>query len=351
MKFQIEGFFMIGKVREQIIYMDFLRVFAAFAVIVLHAAAPLLKKMAEGEMIQFMHGNIIDSATRWCVPIFFMISGALLLNSKREFDLTFFLKKRFDKILIPFLVFSVIYFYINNKGFDITQFILKFANNAIAGHLWFFYAMIAVYLFSPVLILFVKHSSQRINLFVLLVWFFFCSLFPFLNGLIPLLKINFFGPFGIYLGYFLLGYVLFTKDFSRVERLLIYVLGVLSYFITFYGTYYYTHEQGGTFFPIFYTYNSPNVLLMSIAIFVFFKYNCNFKMKNTKVLTKISSLTFGVYLIHPYFLGISMRNTHFNFLYNDHLLITIPLIGMTVFIICLILSYIISIIPIIKKVI
>jgi surface polysaccharide O-acyltransferase-like enzyme len=338
-------------VKEQIIYMDFLRIFAAFAVIVLHAAAPLLKKMAEGETTLFMHGNLIDSATRWCVPIFFMISGALLLNSKRDFDLAFFLKKRFNKILIPFLVFSVIYFYINNKGFDIIQFILKLANNAIASHLWFFYAMIAVYLFSPVLILFVKHSSQKINLFVLLVWFLFCSLFPFLNGLNPLFKINFFGPFGIYLGYFLLGYVLFTNDFSKKTRFLIYVLGVLSYFITFNGTFYYTQEQAGNFFPIFYTYNSPNVLMMSIAIFVFFKYNCNFKMNNTKVLTKISSLTFGVYLIHPYFLGISMRNSQFNFLYNDHLLITIPLIGLTVFLISLILSYIISIIPIVKKVI
>jgi surface polysaccharide O-acyltransferase-like enzyme len=338
-------------VKGQIIYMDFLRIFAAFAVIVLHASAPLLKKMAEGEPTQFMHGNLIDSATRWCVPIFFMISGALLLNSKRDFDLTFFLKKRFDKILIPFLVFSVIYFYINHKGFDITQFILKLANNAIASHLWFFYAMIAVYLFSPVLILFVKHSTQRINLFVLLVWFLFCSLFPFLNGLNPLFKINFFGPFGIYLGYFLLGYVLFTRDFSKKERALIYILGVLSYFITFYGTFDYTQARGGHFFPLFYTYNSPNVLMMSIAIFVFFKYQVNFKMKNTKVLTKISSLTFGVYLIHPYFLGISMRNSQFNFLYNDHLLFTIPLIGLTVFLISLILSYIISIIPIVKRVI
>lgn len=337
--------------KEQVVYLDFLRIFAAFAVIMIHTAAPLLKKMAEGNTLQFMHGNLYDSATRWSVPIFFMISGALLLNSKRDFELAFFLKKRFNKILIPFLFFSILYFFINEHPLDLTQFILKLANNAIAGHLWFFYALIAVYLFSPVLTLFVKQSSEKINMFILLVWFFFCSLFPFLNGVLPVFKINFFGPFGIYLGYFLLGYVLFNKSFSQKQRWIIYFLGVLSYFITFFGTYYYTLNQNGNFFPIFYTYNSPNVLMMAISIFVFFKYACNFKIKNTKILTKISSLTFGIYLIHPYFLSIFMKNPNLNFLYNDHLLITIPFICTTVFIVSLILSFIISTIPGLRKII
>ncbi|WP_442596613.1 acyltransferase [Neobacillus sp. D3-1R] len=338
--------------REQIVYIDFLRIFAAFAVVMLHTSAPLLLKMGQGDTVQFLQGNLIDSATRWSVPIFFMISGALLLNSKRDFDLGFFLKKRFNKILIPFLFFSVFYFIVEHKGFALVPFLLDLANNKITVHLWFFYALIAVYLFSPVLILFVKQSNQKLNIFILIVWFLFCSLVPFLNGTFPtVFKINFFKPFGTYLGYFLLGYVLFRQSFSKKQQFLIYFLGALSYFITFYGTYIFTRRQDGQFFGMFYEYNSPNVLMMSIAIFVFFKYVVNFKMKNTSILTKISSLTFGIFLLHPYILKLMKSKSALLSLFNQNVLINIPLICLAIFIICLILSLIISWIPVLKKVI
>lgn len=336
--------------KENIIYIDILRIFAAFAVIMLHTSAKFLSKMAENN-VHFLQGNLFDSATRWCVPIFFMISGALLLNSKRDFNLTFFLKKRFSKILIPFLFFSVFYYLFFYRNLDVSQFFLSFANHDIAYHLWFFYALISVYLFAPILILFVKQSNEKINIFILIVWFLLCSLVPFLNSMIPTLQINFFGTLGIYLGYFLLGYLLFTKSFVKWQRFLIYGLGLLSFLITFFGTYIFTKKYDGNFFGNFYEYNSPNVLIMAIAIFILFKYACNFKMKNTKVLAKISSLTFGVYLIHPFFLFFFSWSKYLNFLFEDHLLITIPFISIVVFILSIISSLIISKIPILKKVI
>jgi surface polysaccharide O-acyltransferase-like enzyme len=337
--------------QNKIIYIDFLRIFAAFAVVMLHTAAPLLLKMKQGNTPQFIEGNLIDSATRWCVPIFFMISGALLLNSKRDFDLSYFLKKRFSKILIPFIAFSIIYFYINGHVMTVTEFLFKFANNAIAGHLWFFYALMAVYLFSPVLIFFVRQASKQIQLFILFIWFLFNCLFPSMNGIIPGLKINFFGPFGIYLGYFLLGYVLFTHSFSRRFRMLIYLLGIGGFVATYLGTHYFTVRQDGAFFPMFYAYNSPNVLLMAIAVFVFFKYVFNFKLQNTDLLTKLSSLTFGVYLIHPYIQKLFRENAHLKFFFEENLLINIPLVSLIVFVICLVISYIISFIPVLKRII
>ncbi|MDI7743216.1 acyltransferase family protein [Lysinibacillus fusiformis] len=336
--------------KEQIVYIDFLRIFAAFAVVLLHTSAPLLVRIAENNTEHFIQGNIINSATRWSVPIFFMISGALLLNSKRDFDLTFFLKKRFSKILIPFLFFSVFYFVMDSPNLDIQHFIVGLANNGIATHLWFFYALIAVYLFAPILIVFVKQSSEKINIYILIVWFILCSIVPFINNMMPLFKINNFGVFGTYLGYFLLGYVLFNRSFKKIERFVIYFLGILGYLMTLLGTHFYS-MRADNFFSILYEYNSPNVLIMSIAIFVFFKYAFNFKMKSTKLLTKISALTFGVYLLHPLFLKYVRESSNLNYLYEDRLLITIPFIAIAVFIICVILSYIISIIPILKKVV
>ncbi|QCR34269.1 acyltransferase [Lysinibacillus sp. SGAir0095] len=336
--------------KEQIVYIDFLRIFAAFAVVLLHTSAPLLVKITESNTEHFIQGNIINSATRWSVPIFFMISGALLLNSKREFDLNFFLKKRFSKILIPFLFFSIFYFLVSSQTVDIRHFIVGLANNGIATHLWFFYALIAVYLFAPILIIFVKHSNEKINIYILIVWFTLCSIVPFINSMIPILNINNFGVFGTYLGYFLLGYVLFNRSFKKTERLIIYFMGIVGYLMTFIVTHFYS-LKAGSFYSILYEYYSPNVLFMSIAIFVFFKYAFNFKMKRTKLLTKISALTFGVYLMHPFFLQYFRESSYLNFLYKDHLIVTTPFIAILVFSLCVIVAFIISLIPVLKKVV
>ena len=51
----------------------------------------------------------INLLTKWCIPIFIMISGYYLLNSSKEIDYNTFLKKRFKKVLLPFIVWSIIY--------------------------------------------------------------------------------------------------------------------------------------------------------------------------------------------------------------------------------------------------
>ena len=82
--------------REKIIWIDNLRVIATIAVIMLHVSAPILYKYGSISNYIWNIGNLFDGMVRWCVPIFFMLSGALLLNE--DLEISSFLKKRLLRI-------------------------------------------------------------------------------------------------------------------------------------------------------------------------------------------------------------------------------------------------------------
>src|ERR1700712_776037 len=84
-----------------------LRLIALFAVIVLHASAPLLSRYAEVPMGDWFAANVYNSLVRFAVPVFVMITGALLLY--REYELGDFLKRRLTRVIYPFLFWSLVY--------------------------------------------------------------------------------------------------------------------------------------------------------------------------------------------------------------------------------------------------
>ena len=66
----------------RIYYMDYLRTIAIIGVLSIHAAAPYVAMYQKVDFSMWEAVIIHNSLSRWCVPIFFMISGALLLGKK-----------------------------------------------------------------------------------------------------------------------------------------------------------------------------------------------------------------------------------------------------------------------------
>jgi len=97
------------KETSRILYIDILRIISIFAVVVLHVSAPFVVNIHTNGIETWWVGNIMDSSTRWCVPILIMISGKLMLGNEKEIELRDFLKKRLLKVLIPLLAWSFIY--------------------------------------------------------------------------------------------------------------------------------------------------------------------------------------------------------------------------------------------------
>ena len=87
------------------VYLDYLNVLSAFAVVMLHTNNVFWTFSYNR---YWLSANIIESVFYFAVPIFFMISGATLIDYSKRYSTKTFLKKRFSKTLIPFLFWSIL---------------------------------------------------------------------------------------------------------------------------------------------------------------------------------------------------------------------------------------------------
>ena len=306
---------------------SFLRVLATFSVIVIHVSGPLVVKFGDISLFDWNLANFFDSISRYSVPMFFMISGALLLD--KDYDLIYFLKRRFGKILPPFLIWSLIYslfnrYALNDEVFNISK-VVKDIFYGSEYHLWFVYALLGVYLMTPVLRKWIKHTSQKEILYVLIIWLF--TLIIKIPGFIiyfPKIDLTYFSGF---IGYFILGYYLSKIKFQ--EKLISILLVLLGVIVTIVATWFFTIKNS-IFYEYFYEYLSLNTLMVSIGVFILFKkMNISNEQLNSIVL-KLSECCFGIYLIHPLVLKL------FNLIgYNVYILspiISVLMISLTCFI-------------------
>src|SRR5690606_22413849 len=120
-------------------------------VIILHICIPVLSNFSDGE--NFETALFFSSSVRFCVPIFVMITGVLLLQKPEE--LSIFLRKRFTRLLFPFIFWSFIYISLKTNidwsWNEIAVFAGKQLKSGAEFHLWYVYMLIGVYLFIPVL--------------------------------------------------------------------------------------------------------------------------------------------------------------------------------------------------------
>ena len=133
-------------------WVDLTRFLGAFLVVLAHVVTyPSL--MGKGT---FWAQTVYYTTTRMAVPLFFMLSGMLLLA--KEEPLAVFFRKRAFKVMFPFFVWSLIYYYWYNysasTGGELSFFLLGIVKTfkiPRAAHLWFFYSLIGLYIATPIL--------------------------------------------------------------------------------------------------------------------------------------------------------------------------------------------------------
>ncbi len=92
---------------ERVEYLDILRALSMLSVVFLHTVAGNLRANY-GSAVWHL-SNVLSSLVDTAVPLFFMISGALLLGSAKTLSLDYTLKKRVPRVLVPFVVWSLVY--------------------------------------------------------------------------------------------------------------------------------------------------------------------------------------------------------------------------------------------------
>src|SRR5207253_1791806 len=145
---------------------DGLRVAACFMVVLLHISAANIHEFGP----KWWGANLWDSISRACVPLFFMISGATLL--RKEEPLSQFMRKRAFRIMLPLLFWSAFYlWWLQYNGVDTGNWLVAILRGPTMFHLWYFYTIIGLYMFVPVIRKFYRHSTTQEKVWFLCVWF------------------------------------------------------------------------------------------------------------------------------------------------------------------------------------
>lgn len=207
-------------------YIDLLKVLSIFAIISIHAF--MVWQSAEVKNINIY---AFSSIVRFGVPVFVMISGALLLN--RNIELGLFLKKKVKRLVLPF-----IFYYILTAIFIV--FVLNSTHNQVENIFafrWYFWMILGVFLSIPIINKFIQYSKIReIEYFILI--FILASFFyqlTFYFKIEQYLNLNLFlFPFG----YLVLGYYLSKKEFNLSPNVIVTIsiaLFLITTFIKFCG--------------------------------------------------------------------------------------------------------------------
>ncbi|ENX32300.1 hypothetical protein F889_03619 [Acinetobacter colistiniresistens] len=279
---------------NKLVWLDDIRAIACIMVVVLHTAAIYILK---SDGVYWEIANLVDSFTRICVPLFFMISGYLFFSEKQ-------IKiKNFVRIIIPLVFYSVVGFVFVALAFKfgfVPKINYYFFSEPIFYHLWYFYPLLLIYAISY----FIKvrlTGLTKINLFsfVFLI-FVFCN--PEVNEIIKYFfdfKYNnyFFikGEFFYFLSYALIGALMQGIKFSKTHgNFFIFLYFLLSLIIA-----YMTSQKHDT---VFYSFTGPLVCFSAISFFIFFKSRECLNFKGSKYLMHISKFSLGIYGIHAFVL-------------------------------------------------
>lgn len=104
--------------KNRILYFDILNIFACICVVYMHCTYNAV--ITDGA--PWVVSRIVTCVAKPAVPIFVALSGANLLNYRNKYDTKTFFKKRFSRILIPFVAWSVVYFIFYRRHFNLAEF-------------------------------------------------------------------------------------------------------------------------------------------------------------------------------------------------------------------------------------
>ncbi|GLS91956.1 membrane protein [Psychromonas marina] len=284
--------------RPSIFYIDFLRFIAAIAVIAIHVLGPFRYLYGEIPDSDWLAAMGINSVTRWAVPVFMMISGALLLSTERAFNCEHYLTKRLSKVAIPFIGWTIIYAIISGfaaGGWSAEQVMLVIQNSPNDPawyHLWFFYDFIPLYFVIPFLIpLLKKLTPELVKLLVVV-----CGLM----FLMKWLKVESFllENLILYTGYLILGWYLFNRDNSAQLKAWL-IAGISMLIVNFFGSWELAFKSG-QYSSYFMGYKTLNTMIIGGMLFVVAQaYADKITGKLRALISVISKYSLGIYLLHP----------------------------------------------------
>ena len=301
---------LVTKNTQRLAYGDPMRIIAIGAVLLIHAADPPVFQYEHAPRLTWWVCNTIKSACLWAVPVFIMLSGALLLNPARHEPANTFYRKRAHRVAVPLVFWTLFYLawlkYYRGRDLDLAYAIKRVLSGTPYMHLYFMFVLAGLYAFTPPIRHVTRHTnSKQITALAagVLTVATASSLIQCASGYPSYLHRNAFSSFVPYLGYYLMGYALRNTTLTTRQLAWAAAAFIATTAATAAASGYLAATAGRPLALAFYEYLSPFCVGQSVAAYLLIA-NLTRHIKPTKTLAYLASLTFGVYLVHPIFLDI-----------------------------------------------
>ena len=299
--------------------LDAIRTVALVRVLMVHVSAYIVLAYPLPSGKEFIVGNLFNGLFRAGVPLFIMLTGALLLDEDRAFDV----KKFYKNSLLPMVWLTIGWLLAYGAFYAAVlpalrgepasagafwDFLLSFQGSNYP-HLWYMFFLVGMYLSIPILRLFVKRENKPYILGLILGTVVFAYLVNTLNVFTRNSTITvsaFAGKFHMeyltsYLGYLLLGWYLTNFRPEKKQRIILYVLGAAAVCLSIITVQLsigripnirgFVYEQG-----------TLPMLFYSCASFVLISEVCRGKTTTNRVFVALGKWGFGIYMIHVAYL-------------------------------------------------
>lgn len=223
----------LRKSSNYVLYFDLLNIVACFAVVVLHCSTTYFEFR---EDTAWYFSAILQMLFHWAVPVYFMLTGATLLNYRERYSTRVFFKKRVLRTVVPFLAWSLIMFLFQvfvTKSMEwhgLTDLLHRICTGEIENVYWFFFSLFSVYLCIPALSFLAKPQYTRTLWYLIALWILQNACRPLLARFAHIEVSGGFSPplAEQYIGYCLLGWLLHHIGVSKRVRIGVYIAGILG---------------------------------------------------------------------------------------------------------------------------
>lgn len=314
----------------RITFVDYIRVIACFMVMLVHASENFYGADSSGlagnmsmlvnEQNRFWVSFWDGGVSRTAVPLFMIVSAFLLVPMKPGMSMTDFYKRRFMRILPPFIVFLLLYTFLpllwGGMSWDQSLNdlrLLPWNFPSMGGHLWFMYPLLGLYLFIPIISPWLERATAKeerifIGIFV------FTTFIPFFHRFVNAElwgecfwnEFTLFWYFSGYIGYLVLAhYIRVHLQWNRSKR---FWVGIASFAVGAVFTAWSFWLKGAPGVLIAtpdiewaWQFCTPNVLLATFGAFLLF--TCIEQRQAPALITDLGKLSFGMYLMHMFYLA------------------------------------------------
>lgn len=293
---------------------DILRVASMAAVVYLHTAPWHLRQQEDMALWHF--SNIVAALCNVAVPVFFMLSGALVLNSEKTESPVYVLRRRLPHVLVPFLAWSFLTlgFLWRREGFQaaLDKFLTMGYTTVLVPY-WFLYALVPMYLLSPFLRLLVDGMKEVHWKYFAVLWVGVTLTLGSLRGFVPapwnsLITENL--TMGVsllegYLGYFLVGAWL-ERYRPALPRKVLWSVFLADWAVICLGTWWdLAHGRG--YSGRFLSYLGVFTMILAVSVFLLAESYWREGRGSGPLLKLLAASSFGVYLAHPYGIKVAER--------------------------------------------